>query len=267
MVHRSRIGPVTGGPGTSAASGGGPRAAAREPHPGHAPNRSDERFARVPGSREAPRSRPTLGRHASLVGNGGETRIGELTPTSRRSVSSRAGLAIRVGAGVGAGDRVHHHLVDAVRRRELRDPGAGRLRARRSPSAAAIALDQVEVRPAAARPSRPPRPAAAAAAPAPVRSASIACSCGSASRRGLLRRSRATDGVDGEEGARLGELRRGPERRAVQRERLGGAAAGEVVGEDVGHALLGRQPGGVVRRAEQPDRRHATGRSGVACSG
>ena len=69
-------------------------------------------------------------------------------------------------------------------------------------------------------------------------------------------------GVDGQEGPRLGQLRRGAELRAVELERLRRPGPGEVVGEDVGHALLGGQPGGVVRRAQQPDRRDAGGAGG-----
>src|SRR6478609_3636112 len=80
--------------------------------PGAPADRSCERILRIPGSREAPRSRPTLGRHASLRGNGRETRICPAMwrcsecaprvyayaalpaepgqPARRRSVSSRA---------------------------------------------------------------------------------------------------------------------------------------------------------------------------------
>ena len=70
----------------------------------------------------------------------------------------------------------------------------------------------------------------------PVRSATIECRLGSASRCGLLGRV-GDDGVDGEEGARAVELLGGAELRAVELQRLGGAVAGEVVGEDVRQAL------------------------------
>ncbi len=95
----------------------------------------------------------------------------------------------------------------------------------------------------------------------PVRSASIMWSCGSASRRassaGLGHRH-----VHGEEGAGLVQLGRGAERGAVELQRLGRAAAREVVREHVRHALLGREPGRVVRGAEQPDLGHRPGHRG-----
>src|SRR6478735_4255506 len=95
--------------------------------PGTPPNHSLERVLRLPGSREAPQSRPTLGRHASLVGNGVETRISRVaSPGEQPERLLAGGAAVGVGAGVGAGDGVHHHLVDVVRRGELVDP---RLRA------------------------------------------------------------------------------------------------------------------------------------------
>ena len=93
-------------------------------------------------------------------------------------------------------------------------------------------LDQALRRPAARRCAARPSPAAAAAPaarPPPAVAATTALT---------VRKVRGS--------AQLG---RGPERRAVELERLGGAAAGEVVGEDVGQALLGGQPGRVVRGA------------------
>ena len=71
-------------------------------------------------------------------------------------------------------------------------------------------------------------------------------------------------GVDGQEGARLGVLLGRHEAGPVELQRLGGPGAGEVVGEDVGEALLRGQPGGVVRRAQQPHgRRRRRVRGGV----
>ena len=162
--------------------------------------------------------------------------------------------AVRFGADVGAGDGVDHHLVHVVRRRELGDPARAPRRARRSPSASRIAATRSRRASGGARPSPPPRRAAGAERLAGAQRdhhAAAAAAPGARPPRWLG----ATDGVDGEEGARLGQLGRGPERRAVELERLGRAAAREVVGEDVGQALLRRQPRRVVRGAQQPDRR------------
>ena len=214
-----------------------------------------------PGSREAPRNRPTLGRHASLRGKRRETRIAlgsarqqpqgllagrggppavpTYAPATGMTMTSStayvaASSATRRGPPSGAPmthRRAHRVEQAAVRGRQLDCLGL---------------LDQALRRRAADRCAAPASRAAAAAPGARPPPASA--------RRTTL----TVRNVRGS--AQLG---RGPEGGAVERERLGRAPAREVVGEDVGQPLLGGQPGGVVRGAEQPDRRDRR-RAGVA---
>src|SRR3954451_16726286 len=83
--------------------------------------------AGVPGSREAPRDGPMLGRLFSLVRGGSETESssGSAGQQPQGLLAGRA--ARRIRALVGGGHRVDHHLVHAVRRRQALDLGAGRV--------------------------------------------------------------------------------------------------------------------------------------------
>ena len=93
---------------------------------------------------------------------------------------------------------------------------------------------------------------------APVRSATIISRLGSA-RRSASSADSATTALTVRKVRGSASSGDGRNAGAVELERLGGAGAGEVVGEDVGHPLLGGQPGRVVRGAEQPDGRDRAG--------
>src|SRR6476620_6145798 len=141
LLHCLRSGPGTGGPGTSRLAGcepdetGGPREVASRnlDFPGTT-ECSDEHSGCDPGSREAPRNRPTLGRHASLVANAGETRIRLYGEQPEGLLTRRR--APGFGPHPGPGHRVHHHLVDSVRRGQVGDPLPGPVRGADHPPAA-----------------------------------------------------------------------------------------------------------------------------------
>ena len=182
-------------------------------------------------------------------------------PASSRKRRLAGGRAVGRRAGVRAGDRVHHHLVDAVRRRELAHLRGRRLGGVPTTQRSSMPvgqglvlgwdrsllglLDEQLGRAVAARCAARPSPAGWAAT---SRSASSAVSATTAL---TVRKVRGS----GWSVAGLVVV-------AVERERLGGAAAGEVVREHVGQPLLGGEPGRVVRRAEQPHRGGARGARG-----